>query len=163
MAASRARPAKTLDSAWLRPRPMSTTFSMARTDYGSKASPPLPDIGEVIAQPAKAGFDGHSSYLSGVGRTAYDFGWSAMMRSILSGWHCSSMRNCRTPPSHVRMSARNSFRLSTPRSVNVVMPSSLPSQRRSRSCRRASGGPSGGHLSAATSGGPVPRQQFRQS
>ncbi len=66
-------------------------------------------------------------YPSGEGRRAYDLGWSAMMRSILSGSHCSSLRNCRTPPSQVRISARNSCKLSTPRSVKVVMPSSLPS------------------------------------
>ena len=66
-------------------------------------------------------------YPSGEGRGAYDFGSSAMMRLMTSGSHCSSTRNCRTPHSQVRTSARNSFKLSTPRSVKVVTPSSVPS------------------------------------
>ena len=45
----------------------------------------------------------------------------AMMFSMTLGSHCSSRRNSRMPPSHVRMSARSSWRHSTPRSVKVLI------------------------------------------
>lgn len=57
----------------------------------------------------------------------YRFFSSAMIRSMTSGSHFSARRNPRIPPFHVRMSARSSCKHSMPRSVKVVMPSSVPS------------------------------------
>ena len=50
----------------------------------------------------------------------------AMTVSMMSGSHCSSIRNWRMPPSQVRTSARNSWRHSTPRVVKVTRLSSVP-------------------------------------
>jgi hypothetical protein len=52
---------------------------------------------------------------------------SAMMLSMTLGSHCSSRKNSRMPPFQVRMSARSSWRHSMPRSVKVLIPSSVPS------------------------------------
>ncbi len=76
---------------------------------------PLDWLSQTLARIAQGWPVSEMEYPSGEGRAAYDFGSSAMMRSIFSGSHCSSARNWRTPPSQVRISARNSFKLSIPR------------------------------------------------